>query len=118
MGGFLLSSCKLSVPLEIQQSPDGKVSIEGIEHFGKPCIESLQIADSYALDASVYWSVIIKPIDGPARPCFSKLTYPDTPVDFDLSSPARELVTGRTYYVSASGPGFDSSVEFVRRKVK
>ena len=117
-GGFILSSCQLSIPIEIQQLDNGKISIEAKDNFGKPCIGTIQIVDSYAPNAKVFWEIAENVDLAPSTPCTTKITYPDKPYGYDLSSPAKDLVPGQKYYVLVHGGGYSSSAEFVRRKLK
>ena len=111
-----LSSCQLSVPIRIEQLPDGRISIQTIDDEDDPaCIESLDISDGREVGASVLWEVWLHPDAEKAGKCVSEIIYPTIPPGYDGEKPEIPFEKGRKYVVAAQGAGFYTVAEFVRR---
>ena len=111
-----LSSCQLSVPIDVQQLDDGRIAISTGGWKPQPCIETLIIADSFEKKAKKFWDLEILADINSNIACKNKIIYPDFPKNYQLISAPIKLQAGRKYYVLVDGAGFHSGGTFIRRK--
>ena len=118
----MLSSCRLSVPIEVQQLDDGRIAIATKGGDPAPCIKSIVIVEApregyVRSDAKKLWDLHIYPDVNSNIACKSRILYPDFPKNYYLESVPVRLEAGHKYRIMVDGPGYGSGTDFVPTKV-
>lgn len=122
----LVAGCQIGVDVDVQQLPDGRISIEATRRGifgGRICVDEALTEHEARTRPGAFVDWAIRRDDN--APCRSSFIYPEVPVGYRLATNSYDpdpdfprnigLQAGKEYNASVAGVGFSWGASFVRR---
>jgi hypothetical protein len=113
---LLVAGCYRTVRLDVEQLPDGRLSIDATERswsFSPPCVEQVWLYRVESERRVELWSIALRD----AERCIGSFTYPDVPAGYAIVLPLDEadaLQQGDQLEIEVRGTAFDGVTRLVR----
>jgi hypothetical protein len=113
---LLVAGCYRTVRLDVEQLPDGRLSIDATERswsFKGPCIEQAWLYRIGSERRVELWSIALRDTER----CVSSFTYPEVPVGYEMVVPLDQAAAPRSgdqLEIEVRGTAFDGVTQFVK----